>query len=117
MDLNDKKIIEELLDKQSDRYEKRMDARFIEQSDRYERRMIQVFNEGFDQVILPHIVEINENIVSMKQDISSLDKRLTNVEHSQDRMERKLNSVVDRQDEQGLEIKKIKKFVKMPESV
>ena len=65
MDLNDKKIIEELLDKQSDRYEKRMDARFIEQSDRYERRMIQVFNEGFDQVILPHIVEINENIVSI----------------------------------------------------
>lgn len=87
MNETDKKIIEELLDRQAERLEK---------------RMIHVFNEGFEQVVLPHIARI--------------DGRLDKLESGQERIERKVNAVVERQDEQGLEIQKIKKFVNMPEA-
>ena len=93
------------------------DTRFKEQSEILESRMINVFNEGVDQLILPHITRIEDDISSLKQNVSELNVRVGSLESGQERMERKLNSVVDRQDEQGIEIRKIKKFVKMPETV
>ena len=130
----DKRVIEELLNKQAERLEKRMDTRFQEQEQRFdvrfqeqeqrldvrfqeqeqrldvrfqeqeqrlEKRMIHVFNEGFEQIVLPHIAKI-------EKDIEDLQFRTG-------RIERTLNAVIDRQDRQGEEIKNIKKFLQMPE--
>jgi ubiquinone biosynthesis protein UbiJ len=93
MNETDLKAIKELLDQQAERLEK---------------RMIHVFNEGFEQVVFPHIMEIKEDISSIKDDVDDL-------KHRNDRMERKLDAVVDYQDRQGQEIKAIKKFIRMPE--
>ncbi|MEW5706921.1 MAG: hypothetical protein AB1743_09015 [Actinomycetota bacterium] len=108
----DKRVIEELLNKQAERLEKRMDTRFQEQEQRLdvrfqeqeqrlEKRMIHIFNEGFEQIVLPHIAKI-------EKDIEDLQFRTG-------RIERTLNAVIDRQDRQGEEIKNIKKFLQMPE--
>ena len=127
MNEEDKKVIEELLTKQTENLNRAMDGRFKEQSDafteqidarfqeqeerlgvrfqeqeeRLEKRMIHVFNEGFEQIVLPHIAKIEEDI----EDLQSRTGRI----------ERTLNAVVDRQDRQGEEIKDIKKFIQMPE--
>ena len=138
MNEEDKKVIEELLTKQTENLNRAMDGRFKEQSDafteqidarfqeqeerlgvrfqeqeerlgvrfqeqeeRLEKRMIHVFNEGFEQIVLPHIAKIEEDI----EDLQSRTGRI----------ERTLNAVVDRQDRQGEEIKGIKKFIQMPE--
>ena len=116
MNEEDKKVIEELLTKQtenlnramdgrfkeqSDAFTEQIDARFQEQEERLEKRMIHVFNEGFEQIVLPHIAKIEEDI----EDLQSRTGRI----------ERTLNAVVDRQDRQGEEIKDIKKFIQMPE--
>jgi hypothetical protein len=116
MNETDLKAIKELLDMQADRLEKRMDVRleeqseafskqmdvrFQEQEERLGKRMIQVFNEGFEQVVLPHLSEMSDKI-------DELDSRTG-------RIERKLDAVVEYHDRQGQEIKSIKKFVRMPE--
>jgi hypothetical protein len=92
---------EKRLDSRFLEQEKRLDIRLEEQEKRLEKRMIQVFNEGFEQVVLQHLSEINENI-------GELDSRTS-------RIERKLDAVVERQDRQGEEIISIKKFIRMPE--
>ena len=147
MDIKDKKIIEELLTKQvenlgqvidtrlqeqtenlnkvmgvrfqeqSKHFGQVIDTRFQEQSMILESKMINVFNEGFEQIVLPHIVRHDDKIDGLEKRFDGLEKKVDDIGYSQDRMERKLNAVVDRQDKQGIEIKKIKKFVKMPETV
>ncbi|PIP30342.1 hypothetical protein COX25_05225 [bacterium (Candidatus Howlettbacteria) CG23_combo_of_CG06-09_8_20_14_all_37_9] len=104
----DKKVIEELLAKQTESFSRVLDVRFQEQEERLEKRMIHIFNEGFEQVVLPHITDIKEDISAMKEDIEDL-------RSTQARMDRKLDAVVERQDRQGEDIKGIKKFVQMPE--
>ena len=84
--------------------------------------MINLFNEGFEQVVLPHIVRLEDKMDGLENrmdklehSMGGLEKRVENLEMSNDRIERKLNAVIERQDEQGLEIKKIRKFIQMPE--
>jgi DNA repair ATPase RecN len=108
MNETDLKAIKELLDQQTDRFEKRMDERFQEQEERFEKRMIQVFNEGFEKVILPHLSELSNKVDLIEDKIGELDSRTG-------RIERKLDAVVERQDRQSEEIQSIKKFVRMPE--
>jgi hypothetical protein len=123
MNETDLNAIKELLDQQTDRFEKRMDERFQEQEERFEKhmderfqeqegrfekRMIQVFNEGFEKVILPHLSGLSNKVNLIEDKISDLDSRTG-------RIERKLDAVVERQDRQGEEIQSIKKFIRMPE--
>ncbi|MEW5705870.1 MAG: hypothetical protein AB1743_03605 [Actinomycetota bacterium] len=138
MNETDKKAIEELLDKQVERLEKRMDIRFKEQGEQLEKRMdirfkeqgeqlekrmdirfkeqgeqlekrmIHIFSEGFEQVVLPHIAELSDKISLLENKVDDLSFRMGNVE-------RKVNAIIERQDRQGEEIKGIKKFIQMPE--
>jgi hypothetical protein len=108
MNETDLNAIKELLDQQTDRFEKRMDERFEEQEERFEKRMIHIFNEGFEQVVFPYIIEMKEDISTIKEDVDDL-------KHGSDRMERKLDAAVESQDRQRQEIKAIKKFIHMPE--
>ncbi|MBI4733886.1 MAG: hypothetical protein HY779_03580 [Rubrobacteridae bacterium] len=93
MNQTDLNAIKELLDQQTDRFEK---------------RMIQVFNDGIENVILPHLSELSNKVDLIDDKISELDSRTG-------RIERKLDAVVDRQDRQGEEVQSIKKFIRMPE--
>ncbi|KKR18333.1 MAG: hypothetical protein UU65_C0002G0232 [candidate division CPR2 bacterium GW2011_GWC1_41_48] len=97
----DKKAIEELLNKQTERFNQAMDIRFQEQEEHLEKRMVGIFNEGFEQIVLPHIATLSEKVDSL--------------DSNTERIDRKLNAIVDRQDNQGKEIQGIKTFVQMPE--
>lgn len=65
------------------------------------KEIIELFNQGFEEVVLPYIARMQEDIATIKETLDDHTFRL-------DRVERKLNAVVDRQDEQGMEIKKLK---------
>jgi DNA-binding transcriptional MerR regulator len=93
MNETDLKAIKELLDQQAEQLEK---------------RMVHVFNEGFEQVVLPHLSELSNKVDLIEDKISELDSRTG-------RIERKLDAVVERQDRQGEEIQSIEKFIRMPE--
>lgn len=66
--------------------------------------VINIINEGFEQVILPHIVEIKGDVQEIKETLDDHGNRL-------ERVERKLNAVADSQDRQWGEIKKIKTHI------
>ena len=100
------------------------------------KEFIQIFNEGIEQVILPYFARIQEEIAGvhielseikqdvavLKQDVAVLKEEMSGVKQEirgikgilqdhglrLDRIERKLNAVVVRQDEQGIEIKQLK---------
>ncbi len=79
------------------------------------KEIINIFNEGFEQVVLPYIARIQEDIAGIHTEIDGIHGDLTGIkdvleDHSfrLDRIERKLNAVVARQDEQGVEIKQLK---------
>ena len=93
------------------------------------KEFIQIFNEGIEQVILPYFARIQEEIAGIhielseiKQDVAVLKEEMSGVKQEirgikgilqdhglrLDRIERKLNAVVVRQDEQGIEIKQLK---------
>ena len=100
------------------------------------KEFIQIFNEGIEQVILPYFARIQEEIAGihielseikqdvavLKQDVAVLKEEMSGVKQEirgikgilqdhglrLDRIERKLDVVVTRQDEQGIEIKQLK---------
>ncbi|MHB8840551.1 MAG: hypothetical protein ACYC56_01975 [Candidatus Aquicultor sp.] len=72
------------------------------------KEIINIFNEGFEQVVLPYIARIQEDIAGMHLEISEIKDVLEDHSLRFDRIERKLNAVVARQDEQGIEIKQLK---------
>ncbi|MHB8841874.1 MAG: hypothetical protein ACYC56_08840 [Candidatus Aquicultor sp.] len=98
-----KKVIEELLDRQAERLDKHIDARLQEQAERLEKRMIQVFNEGFEQVVLPHLTELNDKVDSLANKVDLLDDKVDDISLRTASIERKLDAVVERQDRQGEE--------------
>ena len=100
------------------------------------KEFIQIFNEGIEQVILPYFARIQEEIAGihielseikqdvavLKQDVAVLKEEMSGVKQEirgikgilqdhglrLDRIERKLDVVVTRQDEQEIEIKQLK---------
>jgi methyl-accepting chemotaxis protein len=104
MNETDLKAIKELLDQQAEQLEGRL-----------EKRMIHIFDEGFEQVVLPNIAELNSNIGSLSDKVDSLDEKVDDLDSRTGRIERKLDAVVEYQDRQGQEIKEITKFIRMPE--
>jgi hypothetical protein len=104
MNETDLKAIKELLDQQAEQLEERL-----------EKRMIHIFNEGFEQVVLPHIAELNNKISSLTDKVDSLDEEVGELDSRTGRIERKVDAVVEYQDRQGQDIKEIKKFIRMPE--
>lgn len=67
-----------------------------------------IFNEGFQQLVLPHIQELKDDVEVLKDGVKVLKDDVKDLQLTTGRIERKLNSVVDRQDKQGKEIKTIK---------
>jgi len=72
------------------------------------KEIMNLFNQGFEEVVIPYLARMQEDIAQIKEDITEIHEKLDDHTFRLDRVERKLNAVVDRQDEQGLEIKKLK---------
>lgn len=66
--------------------------------------IIHLFNEGFEQVVLPHIVE-------MKEDITGMKKELSDVKTEQSSMRAEQSSMKEQQSSMKQDIRDIKETV------
>jgi len=79
----------------------------MEEKDKKE--FINIFNEGFEQVVLPHIERLDEKIERLDEKIERLDEKVERLDEKveklsqensfeHEKINRKLNSIIDRQD-------------------
>lgn len=75
--------------------------------DKFKKDFITLFNQGFEEVVLPVIEDMQGDIEEIKEDIKSLDNRVGNVENRLDRIENRLDSVVDNINGHNIRLKTI----------
>lgn len=72
------------------------------------KEFINLFNQGFEEVVIPVIEGVRGEVKEVKQVLNEHTRTLEDHSNRFERIERKLDAVVERQDDQGTEIKKIK---------
>ena len=113
MDDKTKKELVQLLDQRFDTFGKQIDQRFDTFGKQVDQRfdtfreemhhdMISTFNQGFEEIVLPQIEEIREDVKSLKGDVAKLDVRM-------DRMEGKLDRLADQTNDHKNRITKLEK--------
>lgn len=77
------------------------------------KQMRNMISEGFEQVIVPVLTEMQATMQHMQADISDMKDTLSDHTIKLDRMERMLTVDIRRTDEHSVEIKRIKKHIGM----
>jgi len=72
--------------------------------------------EALDEIVLPDLQTLKDDVAVLKDDVAALKEDVSDLYATTTRIELKLNSVVDRQDDQGADIIKIQKVLKLKAS-
>jgi len=78
-----------------------------------DKKMVSIVGEALEQVVLPELQNIRDDIAGVKKDISNIKDDISDLHDTTNRIDIKLNSVVKRQDSQGDDIIKIQKVLKL----
>ncbi len=71
------------------------------------QEFIHLFNQGFEEVVLPQIEEIKEDVVKIQEDINGMKVDVSQIKGDLNRVSSKMDYLSDRSLEQEARIKKL----------